>query len=316
MDPHFRAMLDADAEAAAARNLPALGMLPAAPIRAGYQTQRRALSRNAPAEVATRDLLVSGADGDIAARLYEPPGCDLTGPGLVFFHGGGFVIGDLETHDGFCRHLSALSRCRVLAVDYRLAPEHPFPAAHDDALAAVRWAFAHADEIGFAVSRIAVGGDSAGANLATSIAIDLKDDPAHRPAFQLLLYPAIWPDEQTGSRAALDGPIVTKAAMRWFEASYAAAGHPEVARVHLGSDVLLDGMPPAYIVTAGFDPLKDEGRDYAARLAAAGVAVDHVEYPSMIHDFLTMPDVSPVVVGATRAAAEAMRDALARTDLR
>lgn len=310
MDPHFRAMLDADAATAAARNMQPLSAMPPAVIRAGYQAQRRALSSGAPVDLATRELRVAGGDGDLPARLYEPTASISPGPGLIFFHGGGFVIGDLDSHDGLCRYLASLSGCRVLAVDYRLAPEHPFPAAHDDAVAATRWAFTHAGEIGFASTRVAIGGDSAGANLATSVAIDLKDEPEHRLAFQLLLYPALWPDATTASRDALDGPIVTKDVMRWFETSYAATGHRQSRRVFLGSNADVGGTPPAYVVTAGFDPLKDEGRDYATRLATASVAVEHVEHPSMIHDFMTMPDISPGVVEAMRVAAEALRTAL------
>lgn len=310
MDPHFRAMLDADAAAAVARNMPPLSAMPPAAVRAGYQAQRKMLNKRAPVSVATQELRVGGGDGGLPARLYVPSASTSPGPGLIFFHGGGFVIGDLDSHDGLCRYLASFSGCRVLAVDYRLAPEHPFPAAHDDAMAAVRWVFAHALEIEFASTHIAIGGDSAGANLATSVAIDLKDELAHKLAFQLLLYPALWPDAMTASRHTMDGPIVTKDAMRWFETSYAATGHHQSRRVFLGSHSEVAGTPPAYVVTAGFDPLKDEGRDYAARLATAGVVVEHVEHSSMIHDFMTMPDVSPGVVTAMRAAAEALRTAL------
>ena len=158
--------------------------------------------------------------------------------------------------------------------------------------------------------RIAVGGDSAGGNLAASVAIDLKDDPAYRIVFQLLLYPGIWPDEETKSRRELDGPVLTKAAIAWFDKCLAALSHPHAHRAMLGRAKDLKGVAPALIVTAGFDPLKDEGRDYAARLNAAGVKATHVEYPSLVHDFYVMPDVSPAVAEAVAETAAVLKAAL------
>ncbi len=310
MDSDFAAMVEMQAEAAKAQPTPPLDALPPDLVRAGYRMQRQAQDQSAPKDVETRDLRVGGAVGDIPARLYRPNGAnDPTGL-LVYFHGGGFVIGDLDTHDGHCRRLAAGAGCRVLAVDYRLAPEHPFPAGHDDALAAVKWAFDHAADLGVDARRIAVGGDSAGGNLAASVALDLKDDPTRRIAFQLLLYPGIWPTEETQSRKDLDGPVLTRAALDWFEKLLAAVGHPHANRAMLGSRDLA-GAPPALVVTAGFDPLKDEGRDYAARLNAAGVAARHVEYSALVHDFYIMHDVSPAVSKAAAETAQALRLALA-----
>lgn len=311
MDPHFKAMLDEQAKAAEGQEAPSLDAIPAAMVRMGYQMQRKATDTKAPQDVAVRNLQVGGAEGPIPGRLYVPKGAAEVGPGLVYFHGGGFVIGDLETHDGHCRRLASLSGVKVLAVDYRLAPEHPFPAGHDDALAAVKWAFDHAGEIGFDPAKIAVGGDSAGGNLAASVSIDLKNDPQRRLAFQLLLYPGIWPDEETPSRKALDGPLLTKAAIAWFDKSLAATGHPQAHRAALGSKAEVAGTPPALVVTAGYDPLKDEGRDYAERLRAAGVKAEHVEYPDLVHDFYIMADVSPAVQAAAEATAASLQAALA-----
>ncbi|MFN3511587.1 MAG: alpha/beta hydrolase [Phenylobacterium sp.] len=310
MDPHIKAMIDEQAAAAAAQPMPPLDALPPEMIRAGYRMQRQAQNQNAPKDVEARDLEVAGAEGPIPARLYTPAGAGPVTPGLVYFHGGGFAIGDLETHDGHCRRMAAYAGCRVLAVDYRLAPEHPFPAGHDDALAATKWAFDHAAEIGFDPTRIAVGGCSAGGNLAASVSIDLKNDPARRLAFQLLLYPGIWPDEETQSRKDLDGPVLTKAAIAWFDKCLAAAGHPQAHRANLGSKAEVAGTPPALVVTAGYDPLKDEGRDYAARLNAAGVKAEHVEYPNLVHDFYIMGDVSPAVEAAARETAAKLKAAL------
>ena len=311
MDPQFQAMIDAQAALAASQPTPPLDAIPIEMIRAGYRMQRQAQNLNAPKDVAVRDLEVAGAAGEIPARLYVPAGAPATTPGLVYFHGGGFAIGDLETHDGHCRRLAAYSGVRVLAVDYRLAPEHPFPAGHDDALAGTKWAFDHAAEIGFDPARVAVGGCSAGGNLAASVSIDLKADPTRKIAWQMLLYPGIWPDEETASRQRLDGPILTKAAIAWFDKCLAVGDHPQKARAALGSAADLAGTPPALVVTAGYDPLQDEGRDYAARLNALGVKAEHRHYPDLVHDFYIMGDVSPAVEAAAREAAADLKAALA-----
>ena len=309
LDADFQTMLELQAKALEGQPQPSLDDIPPDMIRAGYRMQRTAQDPDAPKDVEARDLKVAGAAGEIPARLYTPPGVPTPSGLLVYFHGGGFVIGDLETHDGHCRRLAKGSGTRVLAVDYRLAPEHPFPAGHDDALAATKWAFDHAGELGVDPARIAVGGDSAGGNLAASIAVDLKNDPKRKLAFQLLLYPGIWPDEETASRKELDGPVLTKAAIAWFDKCLAAAGHPQAHRAMLGrADVA--GVAPAFVVTAGFDPLKDEGRAYAERLKAAGVEAKHVEHPSLIHDFFVMAGVSPAVEVAAGEAAAYLRAAI------
>jgi acetyl esterase len=311
IDPQIAALLDAQAKALAAQPMPPLDQIPPAMMRFGYRMQRQAIDQAAPKDVEARDVSVAGADGELPARLYRPLGAGDAGPGLVFFHGGGFVIGDLETHDGLCRRLAAWSGVRVLAVDYRLAPEHPFPAAHDDALAAAGWAFDHAAELGFDPARIAVGGDSAGGNLAGATAIAMKDDPKRRIAFQLLLYPGVWPEGETQSRKDLDGPVLTREALAWFEKALAADRHPDGGRAMLDRERDFAGVAPALVVTAGYDPLKDEGRDYAARLRAAGVRAEHVEYPTMVHDFYLMADVSPAARDAVRETAAALKAALA-----
>ncbi len=309
MDPHIKAMLDAADAAAAGQTPPPLDAIPPEMIRAGYRMQRQAQNLNAPKDVTASDIQVDGAAGPIPARLYVPANAPAVTPLLVYYHGGGFAIGDLETHDGHCRRMAAYAGVRVLAVDYRLAPEHPFPAGHDDCLAATKWAFDHASEIGADPTRIAVGGCSAGGNLAASISVDMKNDPKRKIAFQLLLYPGIWPDEETQSRKDLDGPVLTKAAIAWFDKCLAALGHPQAHRAMLGAaDVT--GTPPALVITAGYDPLKDEGRDFAAKLNAAGVKATHEEYPDMVHDFLIMGDVSPAIDVAAHEVAAALKAAL------
>jgi len=309
IDPHIKAMLDE--QAAAAAEMPPLDTLPPEMIRLGYRAQRTAQNeKTSPVAVATRDLKVDGAAGAVGARLYTSPGAVTPGPCLVYFHGGGFVIGDLDTHDAHCRRLAAGSGARVLAVDYRLAPEWPFPASHDDALAATRWAFDHAAELGVDKGRIGVGGDSAGGNLAASVAIDLRGDDQRKLKLQLLLYPALWPLTETASRRERDGPVLTKAAIAFFEKALAAVGHPQGVRAAPAQTSDLSGLPPAFIATAGFDPLEHEGRDYAAALQAAGVEAKHVDYPTLVHDFYIMGDVSPAVIDAANEAAAAIKAAL------
>jgi acetyl esterase len=311
LDPNFAAMLEEQKKQAEANPLPPLDQLPPEMVRAGYVMQRKAQDQNAPKDVEARDFTLPGPHGDVPVRLYTPAGIATPSGLLVYYHGGGWVIGDLETHDGHCRRMAAWGACRVMAVDYRLAPEHPFPKGHDDALAAATWAFDHAAEIGADPRRIAVGGDSAGGNLAASVALDLKDDPKRRLAFQLLLYPATSPEWKTQSRKELDGPVLTFEAMRWFEKLTAALGHPQAHRFAPGDAEDLTGAPPALVVTAGHDCLKDEGCAYAERLKAAGIPARHVEYPSLVHDFYIMADVSPAVGEAAKETAAALKAALA-----
>lgn len=309
LDPHFKAMIDAEA-AAAPPDAPSIETLPPEMVRAGYRMQRTSQNTKAPTNLTTLDLQVAGGEGPIGARLYTPEGVAAPGPGLVYFHGGGWVIGDLDTHDGHCRRLASLAGVRVLAIDYRLAPEHPFPAPYDDALAATKWAFDHAAEIGFDKARVAVGGCSAGGNLAASVAQELRGEAAYPVAFQLLLYPALWPHEETESRKAQDGPLLTRAVMAWFEKTLNALGHPHEHRATPARTKDLKGLPPALVVTAGFDMLRDEGRDYAAALNAAGVKAEHIDYPSLPHDFFIMGDVSPAVDAAAAETAAKLKAAL------
>lgn len=310
IDPDFYSFLDAQAKQAAENPMPPLDDLPPEMVRQGYRLQRQSQDANAPKDLEVRDFAIPGLHGEIPVRLYTPRGLGDPSGLLVYFHGGGWVIGDLETHDGHCRRMAAWAGVRVMAVDYRLAPEHPFPKGHDDALAAVKWAFDNAADLSVDASRIAVGGDSAGGNLAASVALDLKDDPRHRLAFQLLLYPVTQGGWETPSRKTLDGPVLTFQAMRWFEKLLGHDGHPEAHRVFPGEAKDLAGAAPALVVTAGHDCLKDEGCAYAGRLKAAGVEARHVEYPALPHDFYIMADVSPAVAAAARETAAALKAAI------
>jgi acetyl esterase len=310
IDPDFYSFLDAQAKQAAENPMPPLDDLPPEMVRQGYRLQRQSQDANAPKDLDVRDFAIPGPHGEIPVRLYTPRGLGDPSGLLVYFHGGGWVIGDLDTHDGHCRRMAAWAGVRVMAVDYRLAPEHPFPKGHDDALAAVKWAFDNAADLCVDAARIAVGGDSAGGNLAASVALDLKDDPRYRLAFQLLLYPVTQSGWETESRKTLDGPILSFEAMRWFEKLLGHAGHPEARRVFPGEATDLKGAAPALVVTAGHDCLKDEGAAYAERLKTAGVQVRHVEYPALPHDFYIMADVSPAVAPAAQETAAALKAAI------
>lgn len=231
-----------------------------------------------------------GGDATIVARLYTPEGLEPGSPLLVFYHGGGWVIGDLETHDPPCRFLAKHANIRVLSVDYRLAPEHTFPTAVEDAVAAYEWAHANADELGADPTRLAVGGDSAGGNLAAVTAHHVATSGGQRPVFQLLFYPGVDGTMRRRSRDLFaDGFFLTSEDMAWFCDHYV----PDVSQradprfsILLAAD--LTGLPPAYIATAGFDPLRDEGEEFGARLAADGVPVVVSRQDDLIHGYANM----------------------------
>ena len=245
---------------------------------------------------AVRDLTVP----DRPARLYTPTGAAGSGPLLLFFHGGGFMYGDLGSHDASCRFLAERSGVRVLAVDYRLGPERPFPAAYDDALAAHRWVLEHAAEVGADPARLAVGGDSAGGNLAAVVAIEAAR-AGLALAFQLLVYPATDAVRETSSAELFaEGFYLTKAFMDLANASYIGRTDPRDPRVSPLYAELPDGLAPAYVATAGFDPLRDEGEAYARRLAEAGVPVELRRFTDQIHGFFNI-----VGAGRTSRAANA-----------
>jgi acetyl esterase len=240
----------------------------------------------------TEDRNVPGASGDLKARMYQPEG-DGPFPTVVFFHGGGWVICDMDTHDNMARHICRGSGAVVVAVDYRLAPEHPFPAAADDAVAAARWVAGHRDEFG-GDDRLAVAGDSAGGNLAAVVAQALRDDGTPLVA-QFLIYPAVDAEGEYPSRLAnAKGYFLEKDTMDWFYGHYAAdwddAKDPRLSPLHHGD---LTGLPPAVIVTAEYDPLRDEGEAYGEALRSAGVRAEVQRYDGMIHGFFDMGTVSP-----------------------
>jgi acetyl esterase/lipase len=232
-------------------------------------------------------------------------------PLLLFFHGGGFVVGDLETHDSSCRFLARQAGARVLSVEYRLAPEQRFPAAADDALAAFSWVREHAVELGGDPARVAVGGDSAGGNLAAGLAQALRGDEG--PAFQLLFYP--WLDlsaKRHSYRLFGEGFFLTEAQLDWYRALYLGPkgdAFDPMCSPGLADD--LAGVAPAYIATAGFDPLRDEGEEYAARLRDAGVGVAVRRHADLIHGFVNVVGIGRVGKDAMLEASGALRVGLA-----
>ncbi len=279
----------------AAMNPPPIEALTAEQVRFGFGMQMKMTAGPAAPLAQVRDLTLPGPGGALKARLYRPK-TDGILPGLVFFHGGGWVIGDLDSHDDLCRDLAALAGCAVLAVDYRLAPEHRFPAAADDAIAATNWVAANAAQLGIDPARMAVGGDSAGGNLAAVAALAARD--AGRPlAAQLLIYPVTDMSRLEGEsyRTCGEGYGLTAGAMAWFRDHYladaAAAGDWRVSPL-LASD--LGRLPPALVVTAEFDLLRSEGEAYAKRLAEAGVPTGLARYDGMIHGFASMAGVLDV----------------------
>jgi acetyl esterase len=256
------------------------------------------------------NLVVGGAGGMLPARLYvalgapQPPQ-----PLLVYFHGGGWVIGDLDTHDSACRFLAEHSGCRVLSVDYRLAPEHPFPIPLEDAVAAFAWARENAASLGADAERMAVGGDSAGGNLSTALCLQNRDAGNPQPAMQLLLYPVT---DAVGGQQSRDtyaeGFLLTREDMKWFEDHYIPDGIDDGdprASMMRAEDV--SGLPPAYVATSGFDPLRDEGEIYAERMREAGVQVVLQRHPSQIHGFANLTAICPSARTAMLEVAGALR---------
>ena len=256
------------------------------------------------------DLQVPGADEQLPARLYTPRarlGSSAPSPLLFFIHGGGMIFGDLDTHDATCRLLAERADCKVLAIDYRLAPEHPFPAAVDDSWAALQWVAEHTDRLGVDPERIAVGGDSAGGTLSAVTAIRAAE--AGVPLrFQLLVYPATNMADASESRRLFgDGFFLTSEFVELAHTSYVTGGHDvsdPLVSVHFTEKFPSD-LAPALVVTAGFDPLRDEGEAYARRLAEAGVPVELKRYPGFIHGFFN-------VVGVGRSSRAAVGEIAAK----
>ena len=307
LDPQARALI----ERVTAAGAPPLYALTAPEARRAYRESRAALAA-APVPVEeVRELSIPGPAAPLRARLYRARAGERALPGVVYFHGGGFIYGDLDTHDGVCRGIAHSASSVVVSVDYRLAPEHKFPAAVEDALGATAWVAANAAALGVDPERLVVGGDSAGGNLAAVTALAARERKSPRIAMQVLVYPVTDFTAESGSVARFaEGYLLTRESMRWVKRTYLREERDAAdwrASPLLAED--FSGLPPAYVITAGFDPLVDEGKAYAERLAREGVKTAYREYPEMVHGFLLLGGVLDTANAAVEACSSALRAA-------
>ena len=272
---------------------PAYETLTPVEAREYYRQARVVTNPEPPLLKSVEPLAIETRDGVIPARIYTPKTLRQSNglaPCLVFFHGGGWVIGDLDTHDVACRKLADEGGLIVISVDYRRAPEYKFPTAVNDAIAATAWIAGHAKTLGIDAARLCVGGDSAGGNLAAVVAIDARDNRGPAIAGQVLVYPATdFAMTHPSHREPETSILLTHTVIRWFRDHYLpSAADGDDWRASPARIKTLAGLPPAYVLTAGADPLRDEGEEYAKRLADAGVAVTYQTFPGQFHGFFTM----------------------------
>jgi acetyl esterase len=307
IDPQARALLDLMVE----RGVPPTHTLTPDEARRFYRERRSVTQPEPPAIAEVRDLEAPGPHGTIPLRLYRPETGKVL-PVLVYYHGGGWVIGDLDTHDTLCRELANGAGCAVVAVDYRMGPEHRFPAAVDDCIAATRWVRAHAAELKLDASRLAVGGDSAGGNLAAVVSLAARD-AGEAVAFQLLIYPATDARRAATSHTTNgQGYLLTRDTITYFHDHYITdPAHDADWRASPLLHENLQGLAPALVLTAGFDPLRDEGLLYADRLSEAGVRTTYVCFERQIHGFITMGKVIAEANTAVALCAAEVRRAFA-----
>jgi len=307
LDPQARALIDLMVE----RQVPPVYTLAPVDARRSYLERRFFTQPPAPEVTEVRALHTSGG---VPLRLYRPPGAD-PHPVLVYFHGGGWTIGDLDSHDVLCRQLCLASGAAVAAVDYRLGPEHRFPAAVDDCIEATGWIRAQAAPLGLDATRLAIGGDSAGGNLAAVVAISLRNAGLPAPAFQLLIYPATDMRAVAPSHSSHgQGYLLTADSIAYYRGHYIA--DPAQWSDWRASPLLapdLRGLPPALVLTAGYDPLRDEGRQYADALSAAGNRAQYVCYERQVHGFITMGAVIDEARSAVALCAAVLKEALGRS---
>jgi acetyl esterase len=305
VDPHIAPLLDLLA------TVPSMSEETPEQAREGFRRLTLGSRRQVVEVGAVSELVIPGPAGDLAARVYRPEAAGPV-PTVVLFHGGGWVIGDLDTHDNMARSICRDCSAVVVSVDYRLAPENPFPAAVEDALAATEWVGERLADFGGS-EKLAVAGDSAGGNLSAVVAQQLRDAGGPAIAAQLLIYPAVDVTGEYASRLEnAEGYFLDLATMAWFMNHYAAdPAHHTDPRVSPLRHHDLTGLPPAVVVTAEFDPLRDEGEAYAAELAAAGVPVEVRRFDGMIHGFFDMGGFSPAAQAAVDEACELFAKVLA-----
>jgi len=305
--PEIQAQLDQ----MAASGRPPLQQRSVAQARAFHVQDAPALNGPAGPVASVQDRMVPGPAGELPVRIYAPEG-EPPFPIVVWFHGGGWVVGTLDSYDPLCRALAAAVPAVVVSVDYRLAPEHRWPAAVEDAYAATMWASRHAAELGGAQHRLAVAGDSAGGNLAAVVALGARDRGGPAIAFQLLVCPALDVAGDTGSwREFAEGLDLTAAGMRWYWDHYLGEADGAAPDASPARAAFLGGLPPALVIVASHDILRDEGEAYAARRADAGVAAAATRIPGVVHGFFRWRAVTPAADQALQQAAGALRTALA-----
>jgi len=293
---------------------PAFETLTPAEAREAYANSRKVLQPPREDVAETRDVTIPGPLGDIPLRLYRPAGTEASDrlPALIYYHGGGWLLGDLESHDGVCRRFANAARCRVVSVDYRMAPEHKFPAAVEDSATATRWVVEQADRLGIDPDKIAVGGDSAGGNLAAVMALMARDGALPPLAFQLLIYPSTDMMMTTASSQTVTAGVpLTSATMRWFIDHYLP--DTTAARDWRASPlraVDLSGVAQALVLTCRYDPLCDEGIAYVRRLEQEGVRTVHLHYSDQTHGFMSMGRIIRAADQAIDMMAAALRKAL------
>ena len=310
LDPQARALLDA----AKASGAPEMWELTPDQARAEYL--RRTERVRAGVDIyRVEDRQIPGPVQPIKVRVYTPQVSQEQAslPVLVWYHGGGFVIGDLDSHDSACRALANQTECLVVAVDYRLAPEHKFPGAVEDCEAALQWVAAHATELGGDPGRIAVGGDSAGGNLAAVVALLAREKGGPKLCFQLLIYPCVAPEPETPSHHQFaEGYLLTRKTITWFFKQYLRSSKDTLdPRYAPLEEKDLSSLPPSLVIVAGFDPLRDEGVDYAKALIDAGNKVTLSNYEGMIHGFYLMGGMIDKANQAIEESARHLREAFA-----
>ena len=290
LDPQAQALMQLMIE----KGVPPVYTLTPTQARESYRSRRTFTQPDAPEVFKVEDKVASANGLNVPVRVYHPHAAQSQKalPGLVYLHGGGWTIGDLDTHDVLCRSLCLEAEVVVVSVDYRMGPEHKFPAAYEDTLAAFNWTVSHAESLGIDPQRLAIGGDSAGGNLSAAACIGLRDNPevAVQPAYQLLIYPAtiMWQDTPSYHANGKDY-MLTKESIAYYTDNYLSRredaidwrASPQLAESH-------KNLPPAFVMTAGFDPLRDEGLMYADALSKAGVSTQYVCFERQIHGFITM----------------------------
>jgi acetyl esterase len=310
LDPESQRLIDL----MAAADRPAWNTLSPQAARELYLSLRPGAQGPRPADVEVVDRTIAGPAGDLPVRIYRPVSvaADAKLPGLVYAHGGGWVFGNLDSHDVLCAQLALEAGIAVFAVDYRLAPEARFPGAFDDMVAGLKWVAANGPSVGIDPAKLAIGGDSAGGNLAAAVSIWARDNRGPRLRLQLLAYPVTDAVARAESyRRYEDGYGLNAATMEWFFDHYTpdkgGRGDWRVSPLRAGS---LAGLAPALVITAGFDPLRDEGRAYAFRLQQEGTVADLMEFGGMLHGFLSSPMLLHGARRGTTIAAAALREAL------